>query len=79
MTWKLKINRSLCYLIFSSSWMVLLLSCTTVKPYQRAYLEDRDMQFKQNTLEKFEQSAHAYREGAAGGGLGKSSGGCGCN
>ncbi len=54
-------------------------SCTTVKPYQRAYLEDKDMAFKQNAPEKFEQSAHTYREGAAGGGMGKSSGGCGCN
>lgn len=54
-------------------------ACTAVKPYQRAYLEDRDMKFKQNALEKFEQSTHSYREGAAGGGMGKSSGGCGCN
>lgn len=56
-----------------------LFSCTTVKPYQRAYLEDRDMQFKEHAPGKFEQSMHTYREGGAGGGMGKSSGGCGCN
>lgn len=54
-------------------------ACTTVKPYQRAFLEDRDMKFRQTAPEKFEQSVHSYREGAAGGGMGKSSGGCGCN
>lgn len=57
----------------------MLGSCTVVKPYQRACLEDRDMQFKANHLESFEQSSHAYREGAAGGYSGKGSGGCGCN
>lgn len=56
-----------------------LSSCTTIKPYQRAYLEDRDMSFQHNAPERFEQSVHTYREGAAGGGTGKSSGGCGCN
>jgi len=54
-------------------------SCSTVKPYQRAYLEDRDMKFRQNQGERFEHSAHTSREAAAGGGMGKSSGGCGCN
>jgi len=28
---------------------------------------------------KFREKVHAYREGASGGGTGKSSGGCGCN
>jgi len=59
--------------------LLAMSSCTTVKPYQRAYLEDRDMQFKENAPGKFEQSMHTYRESAAGGGMGKSSGGCGCN
>lgn len=53
-------------------------SCQTVKPYQRAYLNDRDMQFGSHTAEVMEQKAQAYREGAAGGGKGKASGGCGC-
>lgn len=79
MTWKLRNSKiNLKYgLVLGFLW--ILSSCTSIKPYQRAYLEDKDMAFKQNAPEKFEQSAHTYREGAAGGGMGKSSGGCGCN
>lgn len=79
MTWKLKNNWTF-FKYGLAFWIISMLSsCTSVKPYQRAYLEDKDMVFKQNAPEKFEQSAHTYREGAAGGGMGKSSGGCGCN
>ena len=55
-----------------------LASCQTVKPYQRAYLNDRDMVFGTATVEMMEVKTHAYREGAAGAGKGKTSGGCGC-
>ncbi len=54
-------------------------SCTTVKPYQRAYLNDAAMQPGKLPIEKFEENVQTYREGASGGGTGKSSGGCGCN
>jgi hypothetical protein len=56
-----------------------LISCQTVKPYQRIYLNDRLMQLGHRPLDKFGEKFHAYRESAAGGGTGKSSGGCGCN
>lgn len=58
--------------------IILLASCQTVKPYQRAYLNDRDMYFGTTTVEMVEVKTHAYREGAAGAGKGKTSGGCGC-
>lgn len=57
---------------------LLSTSCQSVKPYQRAYLNDRDMQFGAETVEFMEQKAQAYREGASGAGKGKTSGGCGC-
>jgi len=57
----------------------ILYSCTEVKPYQRAYLNDAAMRPGKTDLEKFDNSVHAYREGASGGGNGKASGGCGCN
>lgn len=79
MTWKLRNNKINLGYGLVLGFLLTLSSCTTIKPYQRAYLEDKDMVFKQNAPEKFEQSAHTYREGAAGGGMGKSSGGCGCN
>ena len=53
--------------------------CTPVKPYQRAFLNDAAMRPGRADVEKFDISAHTYREGASGGGNGKTSGGCGCN
>ncbi|MFI5152206.1 MAG: DUF4266 domain-containing protein [Chitinophagales bacterium] len=54
-------------------------SCKSVKPYQRAYLNDEAMQVGKRPIEKLSSNAHNYREGASGGGKAKSSGGCGCN
>ncbi len=53
--------------------------CTTVKPYQRIYLNDENMQLGKRPIEKFDETINAYREGSVGGGGGKASGGCGCN
>ncbi len=53
-------------------------SCQTIKPYQRMYLNDSDMQMGVKGGRAFEQSAESIREGASGGG-GKATGGCGCN
>lgn len=54
-------------------------SCRTVKPYQRAYLNDNAMQINKKSIDKLSSDMHSYKEGASGGGRGKSSGGCGCN
>lgn len=58
---------------------VILQACVAVKPYQRAYLNDDNMQAGKRPIEKFEENVHTYREGSSGGGSGKASGGCGCN
>ena len=58
---------------------IFLFSCQTVKPYQRIYLNDDAMQMTKRPVEKFTSKVHTYREGASGGGRGKSTGGCGCN
>jgi len=57
---------------------VVGVSCQTVKPYQRAYLNDAAMQMGNNKVTGFERYALMIREGASGAG-GKNSGGCGCN
>jgi uncharacterized membrane protein len=57
----------------------LFASCKAVKPYQRAYLNDNAMQVKKDNINKLSSAVHTYKEGASGGGQGKSSGGCGCN
>ena len=59
--------------------IIWLTGCTTVKPYQRVYLNDQNMQLGKTDLEKFDENVHTYREGSSGGGTGKGSGGCGCN
>ncbi len=56
-----------------------LTACQTVKPYQRVYLNDENMQAGKRPLKKFASQVHTYREGGSGGGRGKTSGGCGCN
>jgi uncharacterized membrane protein len=67
------------YLLLMVLPVALLCSCRTVKPYQRAYLNDANMDLGRTGLDKFDESVQSYREGASGGGSGKSSGGCGCN
>jgi uncharacterized membrane protein YgcG len=57
----------------------LLHSCEVVKPYQKMYLNDSEMELSLRKSEKFEQNFQLYREGGSGGNGGKSGGGCGCN
>jgi Domain of unknown function (DUF4266) len=54
-------------------------SCTAVKPYQKMYLNDAEMELHGRRVEKTETSFHLYREGASGANGGKTGGGCGCN
>lgn len=72
------ISIALCVILLMSI-MLITGSCMTVKPYQRAYLNDAEMQAGKLDIEKFDENMQTYREGASGGGSGKSSGGCGCN
>lgn len=57
---------------------LLLSACTTVKPYQKVFLNDSEMQLS-NSDENFEKYIHSIREGATPASAAKSSGGCGCN
>lgn len=54
-------------------------ACSTVKPYQRVYLNDSEMEMGVQPVATFNQNVYVYREGASGGGTEKGSGGCGCN
>lgn len=55
------------------------ISCTSVKEYQKAYLNDAEMTLANRPAEQFESYFQFYREGAAGANGGKTGGGCGCN
>ncbi|MEQ8301851.1 MAG: DUF4266 domain-containing protein [Cyclobacteriaceae bacterium] len=66
-------------LIVAASLCMTTLSCQTVKPYQRVYLNDFEMKPGYPGARAFEQYVQIIREGSAGGGGSKTSGGCGCN
>ncbi|WP_162426667.1 DUF4266 domain-containing protein [Pontibacter pudoricolor] len=57
----------------------LLSSCETVKPYQKSYLNEEEMQLSARKVQTFEMNFESYREGASGATGGKMGGGCGCN
>jgi len=59
--------------------MLFVCSCQSVKPYEKAYLNDADMGFSGKKVQQFEHNFHSYREGSSGTTGGKSGGGCGCN
>ena len=69
-------RRQLLYFFFL---IILASACETVKPYQRVYLNDREMKMGLAGARRNEDNIQAYREGAVGGGSKKTSGGCGCN
>lgn len=54
-------------------------SCTSVKEYQKQYINDSEMELSAQKMEIFENSFQSYREGASGANGGKTGGGCGCN
>lgn len=54
-------------------------SCATVKPYEKTYLNDDEMQLSAKGFERFETNFQVYREAASGANGGRSGGGCGCN
>lgn len=59
--------------------VLLLGACTSVKPYQKSYLNDSEMQLSARKVEKTEMSFQTYREASSGANGGKTGGGCGCN
>jgi hypothetical protein len=58
---------------------LFIISCTTVKEYQKNKLNDSEMQLSSRKIEKTELNFQSYREGASGANGGKTGGGCGCN
>jgi hypothetical protein len=69
------------YLLFSALLAGLLgsTSCSPVKEYQKARINDSEMELSSRKVQKFELNFQAYREGASGANGGKTGGGCGCN
>lgn len=59
--------------------MFLFAACSTVKPWQKMYINDAEMELSAKKIEQFEINYETYREGASGANGGKVGGGCGCN
>lgn len=53
--------------------------CTSVRAYEKMYINDPCMVLAPNKIDYFETNFHTYREGASGANGGKVGGGCGCN
>ncbi len=66
----------LAFLIFA---VIFFAGCKVVKPYERIYINDPQMQMGHAAPKNFENYVHSIREGATPAGSPKSSGGCGCN
>lgn len=58
---------------------IVLSSCTTLKPYERIYVNDPDMQMGTSSAASFEKYTQTIREGGITADGKKGSGGCGCN
>lgn len=67
-------------LLWAASLCLLsIVSCTSVKEYQKNRLNDGEMTLGSRKVEKTEMSFQTYREGSSGANGGKTGGGCGCN
>ncbi|HEY0434611.1 MAG TPA: DUF4266 domain-containing protein [Chitinophagaceae bacterium] len=66
-------------ILCSSVFSLFLVSCASVKPYQKNRLNDSEMQLNARLVEKPEMNFQGYREGSSGANGGKTGGGCGCN
>ena len=67
------------YYILLAGIAILFAGCAEVKPYQRVYLNDEEMQLVDKKIQSYGSSIDTYREGSSGGNGGKTGGGCGCN
>lgn len=59
--------------------LILLSSCASIKPYERIFVNDPEMQMSDDAGKGFNNYIHSIREGATPAGSSESSGGCGCN
>jgi hypothetical protein len=71
--------RNRIFVLLFSAWCGVPMGCASIKEYQKAHLNDSEMELAARKAQKFETSFQLYREGASGANGGKTGGGCGCN
>lgn len=59
--------------------MITLSCCATIEPFERQFLNDRDMKMGIDSGVEFNNYVHSIREGSVPAASMKTSGGCGCN
>jgi hypothetical protein len=59
--------------------LVLFTSCVSIKPYERQYINDPEMEMSNDAGKNFSNYVYSIREGAIPAGSTEASGGCGCN
>ena len=60
-------------------FLVTLNSCVVVPEYNKAFLNDDEMDIGLSDIEGLSNNSKTYREGSQGANGGKTGGGCGCN
>jgi hypothetical protein len=68
-------KKTLCSIIIVG----LFSSCVTIKPFERQYVNDPEMQMGNDVGKKFINYINSIREGATTAESTNASGGCGCN
>lgn len=58
---------------------LFFVSCATVRPYEKVYINDDEMKLAPLKGESSEMDFHNYREGSVGANGTGTDGGCGCN
>jgi hypothetical protein len=71
----MKYLRSFVVVVFAFA----LASCKSLRPYERIYVNDPEMELAKSPCKNMEGYVQATREGAIPTSGSKSSGGCGCN
>jgi len=75
----MKKHNALFRLLLTVLFVGLCMACTSLKPYERVYINDPEMQMGTDATGNFKHYVYSIREGALPAGTSKSSGGCGCN
>ena len=65
--------------ILVAAMLILIQGCASLKPYERVYVNDPEMQMGSDPGQNLQHYVHTIREGSTPAGTSKGSGGCGCN
>lgn len=67
------------WVLLTCTTLLLCTSCKSLQPYERIYVNDREMKMDLSGGQAFENYVESIREAALPAGGQKASGGCGCN